>query len=697
MARRGTGQGLALAPSKQSGQRSPRHIVTLDRSWLLLPVSESKPEYSPQDPWLEVKVPGHWQEYPGLEFYSGKVVYRKEFSLRKKPGSRYWLILPGIFYWSHVRLNGEKLGAHEGYFTPQEYEVTDFLRDRNTLLVEVDCPSEDYPNHQRMLLGAFSVGELIDPKTNPGGIWLAPEIRETGPVYIQGAMLQTGQVFIKEALFQTESISLEKAEVKAGIYIEASFSMEAELRIAFIPSNFHGNRQIFSQKISLHPGSNEFQNPMEVTDPHLWWTHDLGSPDLYRVGVEVRQGVMVMDRWQGFFGIRTFEMREWIGYLNGKRIFLKGSNYPPADTRLARMDFPAYQRDLELAKAANLNILRVKAHVEHPAFYRAADEAGVLIWQDFPLQGGYSREVLPSALEQAAGMVRLLYNHSAVAIWCMHNQPTANRAQNQSQLWGRTFFSRFYNWNRDVLASRLQKLVAGLDSSRFVVRSSGEQPFPFLRQGTDSQFYFGWDAKQGPLSRFQDLIQKHQRRILFVTGFGAQSFPNYEMAIRFLGPELSRVDEKDLEERHGLQRKNMARWIKTGKMKNLEELITATQEYQIKVHQYYIDRLRLRKYRPTGGIIIDCFLDPYPAIGFSVVDYWRVPKKSYWALQQSFHPQYVFILLDAEPYRVGQEVRLPIYIVNDSQQDFGAVAVTVQVLEDDAASGVKASFIGNLG
>jgi len=101
---------------------------------------------------------------------------------------------------------------------------------------------------------------------------------------------------------------------------------------------------------------------------------------------------------------------------------------------------------------------------------------------------------------------------------------------------------------------------------------------------------------------------------------------------------------------------------------SLEQLIRMTQDYQILVNRFYIDRLRYHKYRPTGGILPFMFNDSNPAVQWSIVDYWRVPKRSYAAMRLAFSPQYVFTLLDKDEYAVGAPVDVPIYVVNDAHQ-----------------------------
>ena len=53
---------------------------------------------------------------------------------------------------------------------------------------------------------------------------------------------------------------------------------------------------------------------------------------------------------------------------------------------------------------------------------------------------------------------------------------------------------------------------------------------------------------------------------------------------------------------------------------------------------------------------------------WSIVDYWRVPKRSYTAMRLAFSPQYLFTLLKLDRYQRGVAIDLPIYVVNDAQR-----------------------------
>ncbi len=87
-----------------------------------------------------LNVPGDWNtQREHLMFYEGPVWYRREFSYHKKAGTRVFLHFGAANCRAVAYLNGEKVGEHEGGFTPFEFEVTALLRDGgNFLIVEVN-------------------------------------------------------------------------------------------------------------------------------------------------------------------------------------------------------------------------------------------------------------------------------------------------------------------------------------------------------------------------------------------------------------------------------------------------------------------------------------------------------------------------------------------------------------------------------
>src|SRR4029450_3427435 len=97
---------------------------------------------------------------------------------------------------------------------------------------------------------------------------------------------------------------------------------------------------------------------------------------------------------------RDVQWRRWQLQGNGERLFGMGSNQGPARMQLGEATPAELARDVQVALDANLDLLRLHAHVSRPETYEAADNAGLLLWQDFPLQWGYARGGRQPAVRQ---------------------------------------------------------------------------------------------------------------------------------------------------------------------------------------------------------------------------------------------------------------------------------------------------------
>src|SRR3569832_70926 len=87
-----------------------------------------------------LNVPGDWNtQSDQLFFYEGTVWYKKSFDYEPKPNTRLFVYFGAANYFADVYLNGEKIGQHEGGFTPFNFEITKLIRDTgNFLVVKVD-------------------------------------------------------------------------------------------------------------------------------------------------------------------------------------------------------------------------------------------------------------------------------------------------------------------------------------------------------------------------------------------------------------------------------------------------------------------------------------------------------------------------------------------------------------------------------
>ena len=130
----------------------------------------------------------------------------------------------------------------------------------------------------------------------------------------------------------------------------------------------------------------------EVENPKLWWTHDIGTPNLYQLDVELVADGEKVDEKHEDFGIRTIEVSErmkretlFTFVLNGEKLFAKGANWIPIDSFIGAVPDSRYKQLIKMSKDANMNMLRVWGGgiYEKDVFYEECNRLGILVWQDF--------------------------------------------------------------------------------------------------------------------------------------------------------------------------------------------------------------------------------------------------------------------------------------------------------------------------
>src|SRR5438105_14136298 len=128
-----------------------------------------------------LKVPGDWNtQQERLLFYEGTIWYKKAFDYQRKPNTRLFVYFGASDYLADVYLNGEKLGRHEGGFTPFNFEITNLVRDAgNFLIVKVD-------NKRRR----DAVPTLITDWWNYGGLTRQVKLVETPSTFVQDYFIQ---------------------------------------------------------------------------------------------------------------------------------------------------------------------------------------------------------------------------------------------------------------------------------------------------------------------------------------------------------------------------------------------------------------------------------------------------------------------------------------------------------------------------
>src|SRR5262245_29553337 len=115
-----------------------------------------------------MRMPATWSGTP-LDGFRGHVRFRRRFHRPRalEPQERLWIAFHGVDYFAEVTLNETRLGRHQGYFAPFEFEVTSLIQPFNELVVDVNCPTDLDPNRAGMLRAGL---ESLTPRF-VAGIW----------------------------------------------------------------------------------------------------------------------------------------------------------------------------------------------------------------------------------------------------------------------------------------------------------------------------------------------------------------------------------------------------------------------------------------------------------------------------------------------------------------------------------------------
>jgi beta-mannosidase len=329
-------------------------------------------------------------------------------------------------------------------------------------------------------------------------------------------------------------------------------------------------------------------------------------------------------------GTREIDKVGWVFYLNGRRMYIRGTNSYYLELFMSEMSRKKYERDLDLMKSMNINMIRLHCHFQNLEFYERCDELGILVWQDF-LEAWYPHDT-EFALDAARlydSHIRMVRNHPCVAIWATSDEEDLE--------------------NYRVLTKHLAaRLFDGDQERRPVVRSTG-------RYG-DGHIYYGWYG--GSIWQYTTTDER------FISELGATALPDYDTLIQFLPNHWPIEDHKEEWIFRKLQISEAMRAWGPPEEKTLQEYIPQTQAYVARLHQLAIERMRRRKY-DAGGILHFHAIDFWPSVTMAALDYFRKPTKSYYTVQRSFQMVLASLEYDRDVWKTGEDFRCGLWIIND--------------------------------
>ncbi len=332
-------------------------------------------------------------------------------------GRRLYISFQGVESGMALWLNGCYVGYSEDSFTPAEFELTEYLVDgENRLAVQV------------FKWTAGSWGESQD------------FFRFSG-IFREVYLYWKPEIHMEDLLIRSEvSEDLSSAVVQ----VQYQLSAEGELR-AVLSKN--GNvveevRRIRPETPAQEPESQNCagQFQMKVTSPLLWSAE---SPELYDLMIQVyntegKESEIVLEK----VGLRRFEIKDSILYLNGKRIIFHGVDRHEFGNEEGRALKPETTwKDLVTMKRHNINAVRTSHYPNANAFYRMCDQLGLYVideanfeshgawdaiergWEDLSFAIPGDR---PEFRELVKDRVRSMYerdkNRPCILIWSLGNE-----------------------------------------------------------------------------------------------------------------------------------------------------------------------------------------------------------------------------------------------------------------------------------
>jgi len=395
------------------------------------------------DNFTSTDLPENIGEIEGLQSYFGPLWYKKNVSL--KNGKKSTLRLNKVNYYTDVSVNDEYLGRHEGFLSPVDVLIKDSEEANILLQIQhpLDPPTEldTYMEYKSFIMGTFQMHDSRYTTSDTKG---ATQREKSSPV--------TGGIMDDVSLIYTLDNKIRK------VFVTPRDSI-GNLELTILSENLSGGplktdyyvninspegKKVGTHKIEVEeqPGVNRTDLDVVIDNPQVWEINSaLGNPNLYTVEVASYVNDEHSDSETEVFGIRTidwkkkdqspefYEKDDAFGmYLNGSKRYVKAVNYMPKEM-FAKTDKSFYEKDMELLKEANLNSIGVHAQVQSKYLYEVANEKGMTIFQDFPLQWFYltgsslNPTFVTRAKHQIAEMMYSLWNHPSIVYWTTHNEP----------------------------------------------------------------------------------------------------------------------------------------------------------------------------------------------------------------------------------------------------------------------------------
>ena len=344
--------------------------------------------------------------------------YIKRFDLNETMcGKRIHICFEGVEEAMYLWLNGQFVGYAEDSFTPSEFDLTPFIREKeNVLAVQVHKMSTAAFLEDQDFFRFFGIFRNVTLKALPDAhmedVWFQPVLNQDN---------SSGKVSVIMKVTAPEKQNVDARFVLTDR--EGTVITEKCLQL-------QGRDGIFTGTIHT-----------DVQNIKLWDNH---SPYLYHACVElIEENGVMLEVVPYDIGFRRLEVIDKVIYLNGKRLVITGVNRHEWNPKTGRcIGMQEMTADIDCMLRNNINAVRTCHYPDQIPWYYLCDKAGIYVMAETNLEshGTFQKPgaIEPSCnvpgsipqwrevvLDRAISNFETFKNHTSVLFWSLGNESYA--------------------------------------------------------------------------------------------------------------------------------------------------------------------------------------------------------------------------------------------------------------------------------
>ena len=344
--------------------------------------------------------------------------YIKYFDLDKNMcGKRIHICFEGVEEAMYLWLNGQFIGYAEDSFTPSEFDLTPYIKEKgNVLAVQVHKMSTAAFLEDQDFFRFFGIFRNVTLKAIPDvhleDVWFKPVLNQDN---------ESGSVSVSMKVSATDS-----QNVTAGFILkdrEENILVEKSLQLNKENDHLEGTICVDLESVKL------------------WDNH---NPYLYHAYVELKaEDGSLAEVIPYDIGFRRIEIIDKVIYLNGKRLVITGVNRHEWNARTGRcIGIEDMKADISCILRNNINSVRTCHYPDQIPWYYMCDDAGIYVMAETNLESHGSFQKLgaiePSCnvpgsipqwrdavLERAKNNFETFKNHTSILFWSLGNESYA--------------------------------------------------------------------------------------------------------------------------------------------------------------------------------------------------------------------------------------------------------------------------------